>query len=75
MHFENEVFQELASHLGFFAWVILSLLSHTNVQVEAINNILKIVLQHTVTKDKSNWHHMIFFFYIMDLPYTYQSYH
>jgi transposase InsO family protein len=59
-HFENEIFIELSSRLGFSHEFNSPYYPQSNGQVEAINKVLKTMLQHTVKKHKTNWHHMLF---------------
>jgi transposase InsO family protein len=59
-HFENEIFIELSSRLGFFHEFTSPYYPQSNGQVEAVNKVLKTMLQHIVNKHKSNWHNMLF---------------
>jgi transposase InsO family protein len=60
-HFENEIFVELSSRLGFSHEFASPYYPQSNGQVEAVNKVLKTMLQRTVNKHKTNWHHMLFF--------------
>jgi transposase InsO family protein len=60
-HFENDIFVELSSKLGFFHEFFSPYYPQSNGQVEAINKVLKTILQHTVKKHKTTRHHMLFF--------------
>jgi hypothetical protein len=59
-HFENEIFMELSSWLGFSHEFTSPYYPYSNRKVKAINNVLKTMLQHMVNKHKANWHHMFF---------------
>jgi transposase InsO family protein len=59
-HFENEIFIELSSRLGFSHEFASPYYPQSNGQVEVVNKVLKTMLQHTVNKHKTNWHHMLF---------------
>jgi hypothetical protein len=59
-HFENEISIELSSWLGFSHEFSTPYYPQSNRQVEAVNKVLKTMLQHTVNKHKTNWHHMLF---------------
>jgi hypothetical protein len=59
-HFENEIFVKISSRLGFSHDFASPYYAQSNGQVEAINKVLKTMLQHTVNKHKTNWHHMLF---------------
>jgi hypothetical protein len=59
-HFENEIFIELSSRLGFSHEFASPYYPQSNGQVEAVNKVLKTMLQRTVNKHKTNWHHMLF---------------
>jgi hypothetical protein len=59
-HFENEIFIELSSRLGFSHEFSSPYYPHSNGQVEPVKKVLKTMLQHTVNKHKTNWHHMLF---------------
>jgi transposase InsO family protein len=59
-HFENEIFVELSSRLGFSHEFASPYYPQSNGQVEAVNKVLKTMLQRTVNKHKTNWHHMLF---------------
>jgi hypothetical protein len=59
-HFENEIFIELSSWLGFSHEFASPYYPQSNGQVEAVNKVLKTMLQCTVNKHKTNWHHMLF---------------
>jgi transposase InsO family protein len=60
-HFENEIFVELSSQLGFSHDFASPYYPPSNGQVEAVNKFLKTMLQCMVNKNKNNWHHMLFF--------------
>jgi hypothetical protein len=59
-HFENEIFVELSSRLGFSHEFSSPYYPQSNGQVEAVNKVLKTMLQRTVNKHKTNWNHMLF---------------
>jgi transposase InsO family protein len=59
--FENEIFVELSSRLGFSHEFASPYYPQSNGQVEAVNKVLKTMLQCMVNKHKTNWHHMLFF--------------
>jgi transposase InsO family protein len=59
-HFENEIFVELSSRLGFSHEFSSPYYPQSNGQVEVVNKVLKTMLQRTVNKHKTNWHHMLF---------------
>jgi transposase InsO family protein len=59
-HFENEIFIELSSRLGFSHEFSSPYYPQSNGQVEAVNKVLKTMLQCMVNKHKTNWHHMLF---------------
>jgi hypothetical protein len=59
-HFENEIFVELSSRLGFSHEFASPYYPQSNGQVEVVNKVLKTMLQCTVNKHKTNWHHMLF---------------
>jgi hypothetical protein len=59
-HFENEVFVELSTKLGFTHEFTSPYYPQSNGKVEAINKVLKTMLQCMVNKHKTNWHHMLF---------------
>jgi hypothetical protein len=59
-HFENEIFVKLSSRLGFSHEFASPYYPQSNGQVEAVNKVLKTMLQHMVNKHKTNWHHMLF---------------
>jgi transposase InsO family protein len=59
-HFENEIFVELSSRLGFSHKFASPYYPQSNRQVEAVNKVLKTMLQCMVNKHKTNWHHMLF---------------
>ena len=60
LHFEDEIWRELSSLLGFEHQYSSSYYPQGNGQVEAVNKILKTMLQRTVDKHKTNWHLMLF---------------
>jgi transposase InsO family protein len=60
-HFENEIFMELSSQLGFCHGFSSQYYPQSNGQVEVVNKVLKtMMLQCMVNKHKTNWHHMLF---------------
>jgi hypothetical protein len=59
-HFENEIFAKLSSNLGFTHEFSSPYYPQSNGQVKAVNKVLKTMLQRTVKKNKTNWHHMLF---------------
>jgi transposase InsO family protein len=59
-HFENEIFVELSSRLGISHEFASPYYPQSNGQVEVVNKILKTMLQHTINKHKTKWHHMLF---------------
>jgi hypothetical protein len=59
-HFKNEIFVELSSWLGFSHEFASPYYPHSNGHVEVVNKVLKTMLQHTVNKHNTNWHHMLF---------------
>jgi transposase InsO family protein len=59
-HFENEVFTELSNKLGFTHEFTSPYYPQSNGKVKAVNKVLKTMLQRTIDKHKTNWHHMLF---------------
>ena len=59
-HFKNEVFEELSHHLGFSHEFASPYYPQSNRQVEAINKVLKAMLQRMVNNHKTNRHQMLF---------------
>jgi transposase InsO family protein len=59
-HFENEIFFEISSRLGFSHEFASPYYPQSNGQVKAPNKVLKTMLQRMVNKHKTNWHHMLF---------------
>jgi hypothetical protein len=59
-HLEIEIFIELSSRLGFSHEFTSLYYPQSNGQVEAVNKVLKTMLQRTVNKNKTNWHHVLF---------------
>jgi hypothetical protein len=59
-HFENDIFVKLSSRLGFSHEFDSPYYPQSNKQVEAINKVLKTILQCTVNKHQTNLHHMLF---------------
>jgi hypothetical protein len=59
-NFENKLFVKLSSNLGFSHEFTSPYYPQSNGQVEVINKVLKTMLQRTVNKHKTNWHHMLF---------------
>jgi transposase InsO family protein len=51
---------ELSSKLGFTHEFSSPYYPQSNGQVEAVNKVLKTMLQCTINKHKTNWHHMLF---------------
>jgi hypothetical protein len=60
-NFENEIFVELSSKLGFSHEFYSPYYPQSNGQVEDVNKVLKAMLQRTVNKHKTNWNHMLFY--------------
>ena len=56
-HFEDEIWHEISSLLGFEHQYSSSYYPQVNGQVEAVNKILKNMLQWMVDKHKTNWHY------------------
>jgi hypothetical protein len=59
-HFENEIFIKLSSRLGFSHEFTSPYYPQSNIQVEDVNKVLKTMLQCTINKHKTKWHHMLF---------------
>ena len=59
-HFENAMMKELAAKLGFRHDQSSPYYPQSNGQVEAVNKIIKTMLQRTVDKHRTNWHLMLF---------------
>jgi hypothetical protein len=59
-HFKNEVFKKFPPFLGFTHEFTSPYYLQSNDQVEAVNKVLKTMLQRIVNKHKTNWHHMLF---------------
>ena len=59
-NFEDAIWHELSSLLGFEHQYSSSYYPQGNFQVEAVNKILKTMLQQTMNKDKTNWNLIIF---------------
>ena len=59
-HFEDSVWRELSTFLKFQHQFSSAYYPQGNGQVKAVNKILKTILQRTVDRHKSNWHHMLF---------------
>jgi transposase InsO family protein len=59
-HFENEIFVEISSRLGFSRKFASPYYPQSNGWVEEVNKVLKTMLQRMVNKNKTNWHHMLF---------------
>ena len=60
-YFKNDIFIELLSWLGFSHEFSSPYYPQSNIQVEVVNKVLKTMLQRTVNKHKTNWHHMLFY--------------
>jgi transposase InsO family protein len=59
-HFENKIFAELSSKLGFTHEFTSPYYPQSNGQVKVVNKVLKTMLQRTINKHNTNWHHMLF---------------
>ena len=59
-HFQNKMMEKLSVKLGFFNDNSTPQYPQANVQVEAINKVLKSMLQRLVEKAKSNWRLQLF---------------
>ena len=59
-HFQNKMMAELRVKLGFRHDKSSPYYPQANGQVEAINKVLKTMIQQMVGKSKSNWHLQIF---------------
>jgi len=59
-HFQNQMMSELHTKLGFFHENSSSYYPQTNGQVEAINKVLKTMIQRMVGAKKTSWHLQIF---------------
>lgn len=59
-HFQNDMFQELSRIIGFFHEFLTPYYPQANGQLEAINHVLKTMLQCMIDYHKTNWHHMLF---------------
>jgi transposase InsO family protein len=59
-HFENNIFGEISSKLGFSHDFSSPYYPQSNGKVKSVNKVLKTMLQCTVNKHKTNWHHMLF---------------
>jgi hypothetical protein len=59
-NFENDIFVELSSRLGFSHAFASPYYPQSNRQVKAVNKVLKTMLQCMVNKHKTNWYHMLF---------------
>jgi hypothetical protein len=59
-HFENEIFMELSSNLGFTHDFSSPYYPQSNGQVAAVNKVLKTMLQLIINKHKTKFHHMLF---------------
>ena len=57
-HFENDIFVEISSRLCFSHDFSSPYYPQSNGQVEAVNKVLKTMLQRTVNNHKTNWHNM-----------------
>ena len=59
--FVNQMMTELSTKLGFCHENSTPYYPQANGQVEAINKVLKTMLQCMVEDHKTNWHHVLFF--------------
>jgi len=59
-HFRNLIMAQLSTKLGFFHENSSSYYLQANGQVEAINKVLKIMIQRMAGTHKSNWHFKLF---------------
>ena len=59
-HFRNQMMDELNAKLGFQHENSTPYYPHANVQVDAINKVLKNMLHRMVGDHKSNWHQILF---------------
>ena len=59
-HFRNQMMVELSANLGFHHENSTLYYPQANVQVEAINKVLKTMLRRMVGYQKSNWHFTLF---------------
>ena len=58
--FQNQMMEELASKLGYKQKHSSSYYPQLNGQVEAMNKLVKSILQGTIAQRKSNWHIMLY---------------
>ena len=59
-HYRNQIMAELSTKLCFHHENSTLYYPQANVQVEAINKVLKNMLCRMVGDHKSNWHHILF---------------
>jgi transposase InsO family protein len=59
-HFENKLFVKISSKLGFLDEFASPYYPQSNGHIEAVNKVLKTMLQRTINKHKTNWHHILF---------------
>jgi transposase InsO family protein len=59
-HFRNKMMTKLAARLGFHHENSTPYYPHDNGQVEAINRVLKTMIQRMLGKQKNNYHLMLF---------------
>ena len=59
-HFQNDLFANLSCLLDFIHEFSTPYYLQYNGQVEAINHVLKTMLQRMLDHHKTNWHHMLF---------------
>lgn len=59
-HFQKSIMMKLSTWLGFRKEHSSPYFPQANGQLEAINKSLKMMLQWTVDKNRSNWHTMLF---------------
>jgi transposase InsO family protein len=58
--FEKKIFSKLSSKLGFTHEFASPYYPYSNGKVKAIKKVFQTMLQRTVDKQKTNWHHMLF---------------
>jgi hypothetical protein len=59
-HFQNQMMTELMSKLGLWQEHLSPYYPQANGQVEAVNKMLKTMLQQTINSANSNWHLMLY---------------